>query len=197
MTTLYTRWHDGAWRTVSSSHIANPFVCSTRRKNEQRLEDWGSLHFVDGVREVKHLCVQLVHQWLQLLYGIQYLDPSRVWVEPDLEGSGHLGDPPSEFVFHVVDAVGHVVDGLIFLILVGLDSGGSGIEWSVLWLVRESVEELSVGAEESSSVHFGFAAFFAETEFYCEPVNLERQITVNKLSSELATKTNYIRYSIV
>lgn len=146
MTTLYTRWIDDAWRTISSSHIADPFVCSTQQKNERRLEDWGSLHFVDGVREVQHLCVQLLHQGFQFLHGIQYLDPSCMRVEPDLEGSGHLGDPPSELVLHVLNAVSHVVDRLVLLVLVGLDSGASRVEWSVFWFVGEGVQELSVGA---------------------------------------------------
>lgn len=145
------------------------------------LAEAGSLHFVDSVGQMKDLGVQLLHEALELCYGIQHFYSTGVRVEPDFERSGHGADPSSEFVFHVIEAFGYVVDGLVFLILVGLDSGGSRVEWSVFWFFRKGVEEFTVGGQKSGAVNFGFSGFFAKAEFNSEPIDLKKKLYINHI----------------
>ena len=101
----------------------------------------GLAELVDGVREVQHFGVELRHQRLELVDRVQHLDALCVWVESHLEGSGHGGHPATELLLGVLEALGHVVDGLVLLVLVGLQGGGRGIEGSQLGLVAHGVQE--------------------------------------------------------
>ena len=135
--------------------------------------DCGRLQLVDGVRQVEHLSVELVDEGLQLVHGIQHLDAPRVRVEAHLEGSRHVGHPAPELVLGVLEALRDEVDGLVFLVLVGLDGGQGRLEGPQLRLVAEGVQKLPVGAEQPGAVGFHGAVLFAKTELHCEPVDLQ------------------------
>lgn len=49
-----------------------------------------------------------------------------------------------EFFFCVFETFSHEINGLIFLILVGLDSCGGWLEGAVFGLVGDGVEEFAV-----------------------------------------------------
>lgn len=51
----------------------------------------GCLDFVDGVREVGHLGVELSHQTFQPVDAVEDLDTLRMRIESDLEWSAHGG----------------------------------------------------------------------------------------------------------
>jgi len=127
----------------------------------------------DGVGQVQDLRVHLVHQGLQLVNGVQNLDALGVRVEAHLEGTRHGADPATELVLGILEALGHVVDGLVLLVLVGLHGRGGGLEGTVLALVADGMEQLAVGAQESSAVGLDLTVFLAETELNSEPVDLE------------------------
>jgi len=127
----------------------------------------------DGVGQVQDLRVHLVHQGLQLVNGVQNLDALGVRVEAHLEGTRHGADPATELVLGILEALGHVVDGLVLLVLVGLHGRGSGLEGTVLALVADGVQQLTVGAQESSAIGLDLTMFLAETELNSKPVDLE------------------------
>lgn len=128
----------------------------------------------DGVGQMQNLRVHLVHQSLQLVDGVQHLDALGVRVETHLEWTRHGAHPATELVLGILEALGHIVDGLVLLILVGLHGGGCGLEGAVLALVADGMEQLTVGAQESSTVGLDLTMFLAETELNSEPVNLEK-----------------------
>lgn len=132
----------------------------------------GLAQFVDGIRQVQDLSVELCHECVQLVDRVQDLDALRVRVESHLEGSRHGGHPATELLLGVLEALGDVVDGLVLLILVRLEGGGGGVEGAQLGLVADGVQELTVGGQEASAVRLDFAIFLAETELDSEPVDL-------------------------
>lgn len=75
------------------------------------------LHFVEGVRDVGKLDVELGYRTFEPLDAVKDLDLLRVRVVPDLERPRHRRYPAPELLLRVLEAVGHVVNRLIFLIL--------------------------------------------------------------------------------
>lgn len=132
----------------------------------------GLAQFVDGIRQVQDLGVELCHECVQLVYRVQDLNALRVRVESNLEGSRHGGHPATELLLGVLEALGDVVDGLVLLILVRLERSGGGVEGAQLGLVADGVQELTIGGQEASTVRLDFAIFLAETELDSEPVDL-------------------------
>lgn len=135
--------------------------------------DCRRLQLVDGVGQVEHLGVELVHEGLQLVHGVQHLDAPRVRVEAHLEGSRHVGHPAPELVLGVLEALRDEVDGLVFLVLVGLHGGYGRFEGPQFRLVAEGVQQLSVGAEQAGAVGLHGAVLLAKAELHCEPVHLK------------------------
>lgn len=143
------------------------------------------LQLFDCVRQVHHFCSEMCDERLQLFDGVKLdnLDGLCVWIEAHLEGSRHGGHPLAELLLGILEALGHEVDWLILLVLVGLDSGGGWVEWTVLRLVAHSMQQLSVGGQESSAISFDLIVFFAQAELNCKPVNLFRA-EENKISDK-------------
>ena len=63
------------------------------------------------------LDVELRHGALEPLHTVEDLDGLCVGVEPDFEWSRHAGHPTAELLLGVVEAVCHVVDWLVVLVL--------------------------------------------------------------------------------
>lgn len=129
--------------------------------------------FVNGVRQVQDLSVELGDQCVQLVHGVEDFDALSVRVESHLERAGHGWHPAPEFLLGVFEALGHVVNGLVLLVLVWLQGRGCGVEGAQLWLVRDGVQELTVGGQQSSTVRLDFAVFLAQAELHREPVDLD------------------------
>lgn len=121
---------------------------------------------------MQDLGVELSHQRVQFVDRVQDLDALGVWVESDLEGARHGGHPATELLLGVLEALGHIVDGLVLLVLVRLQRGGCGVEGAQLGLVADGVQELTVGRQETGSVRLDFAIFLAQAELDSEPVDL-------------------------
>lgn len=121
---------------------------------------------------MKDLGVKLSDQRVQLVHRVQDLDPFRVRVESHLEGSRHGGHPATELLLGVLEALGHVVDGLVLLVLVRLQRRGCGVEWAQLRLVADRVQELTVGRQQTGTIGLDFTIFLAQTELDSEPVDL-------------------------
>lgn len=94
---------------------------------------------MNGIGQVQDLRVHLVHQGLQLVHRVEDLDALGVWVEAHLEGAGHAADPATELVLGILEALGHIVDGLVLLILVGLHCRRGGLEGAMLALVADGM----------------------------------------------------------
>lgn len=93
-------------------------------------------------------------------------------IEANFEGSGHGGHPTTELVFGIFETFGHIIDGLVFLILVGLDGGGSGFESTMFTFVGNGMQQFTVGGQKTSTISLDLTMFFAETEFNSKPVDL-------------------------
>lgn len=140
------------------------------------ISDWnrleGATHLRDGVAQVQDFGVHLLDEGLQFIDGVEDLNTFGVGVEADLEGARHGGDPATELILGIGEALGHKVDWLIFLILVGLDGGGGGLEGTVLTFVAKRVQQFTVGGQETGSISFHLTTFLAQTEFHGKPVDL-------------------------
>lgn len=133
----------------NTSHIAahRPFVSIPNHTILNTLLVRGRFHFIDGIRQVKNLGVELVHKRFKLRNIIEHFDATGVRIESHLERPRHGRHPTPELVFHVVKALRHIIDGLVLLVLVRLHRGGCRLERPQLWLVAERVQELAVCAE--------------------------------------------------
>lgn len=80
-----------------------------------------------------------------------------------------------EFVFGIFEALGYVVDGLVLLILVGLNRSGSRVEGPMFRLVTEGVQQFTNGREHSRTIHLQLLVLLAETEFNGKPVYLRKE----------------------
>ena len=78
-----------------------------------------------------------------------------------------------DFILHVVERLGHEVDLLEVLVIVGLDSGHVGVEGQYLRLVGHGVLELPVGRQETGPVGPQLAALTAQPELDREPIQLK------------------------
>jgi hypothetical protein len=77
-----------------------------------------------------------------------------------------------ELLLGIFEALGDVVDGLVLLVLVGLDGCEGGLEGPVLGLVADGVQQLSVGGEQTGAVSLDLIVLLAETKLNSEPVHL-------------------------
>lgn len=134
---------------------------------------------VNGIGQVQNLRIHLMDQCVQLVHGVQDLDALGVWVEAHLEWTRHGADPATELILGILEALGHIVDGLIFLILVRLHSCDCRLEWTMLALVANRVQQLTVGAQQTGAVGLDLAVFLAETELNSEPVDLHKEYKNN------------------
>lgn len=130
-------------------------------------------HFVYSIRQMEDLCVELVYKRLEFLHRVEHLDAAGVRVESHFERPRHGRHPAPELILHVVEALRHVVDRLVLLVLVGLDGRHRRFEGSQLRLIAQSVEQLPVGAQQAGAVGFHNTAFLAQTELDSEPINLQ------------------------
>lgn len=121
---------------------------------------------------MQHLGVELMHQGVQLVDGVEHLDAARVRVEAHLEWTRHGRHPAPELVLGVLEALGDIVHRLVFLVLVGLDGGDGRLEGSELGFVAQSVEQLTVGAQEAGAVGLDLSGLFAQAKFNRKPVYL-------------------------
>lgn len=121
---------------------------------------------------MKNLRVHLVHQCLQFVHRIENLNTFGVRVEAHLEGTRHGAHPTAELVLGILETLGHIVDGLILLILVGLHCSHSWLEGAMLALVADGVQQLAVGAEQTGTVGLNLTVLLAQTELHGEPVDL-------------------------
>lgn len=140
----------------------------------------GTTHLGDGIAQVQDLGVHLLDEGFQFINGVEDLNTLGVRVEADLEWAGHGRHPATELVLGISEALGHEVNGLVFLILVGLDGGGGGLEGTVLTLVAQGVQEFAVGGQETGSIGFHLSLLLAQTEFNGEPVYLFDKRTKNQ-----------------
>lgn len=93
-------------------------------------------------------------------------------IETYFEGSGHSGYPTTELVLGIFETFGYVVNGLVFLILIGLYGGGCGFECTMFTFVGDGMQQFAVRGQETSTISLDLAMFFAQTEFNSEPVDL-------------------------
>lgn len=105
-----------------------------------------------------------------------------MWVEADLEWPGHGRDPAAELFLGILEALGDVVDWLVFLVLVGLDGGAGRVKSAVLGLVADGVQQFSVGRQQTGTVGLDFVVFLAQTELYGEPVDLRNRENIKPIS---------------
>lgn len=127
---------------------------------------------LNSIGQMKNLRVHLVHQCLQFVHRVENLNALGVRVETHLEGTRHGAHPTAELVLGILETLGHIVDGLILLILVGLHSSHSGLEGAMLALVADGVQQLAVGAEQTGTVGLHLTVLLAQTELDGEPVDL-------------------------
>lgn len=144
------------------------FFVLVQRFLAERLSQLG-----DRISQMQDLGVQLRHQGIELVDGVEHFNALGVWVEAYLERPGHGRDPAAELLLGILEALGDVVDWLIFLVLVGLDGGAGRLECAVLWLVTDGVQQFSVSRQQTGTVSLDFVVFLAQTELYGEPVDLK------------------------
>lgn len=128
---------------------------------------------LNGIGQMKYLRVHLMHQCLQLIDRVENLDAFGMRIEAHLERTRHGADPATELVLGILETLGHVVDGLIFLILIRLHGGDGGLECAMLALVADGVEQLAVGAQQTGTVGLDLTVLLAQTELDGEPVDLQ------------------------
>lgn len=88
--------------------------------------------------------VHLLYQCIQFVDGVQNFDAFGVWVEAHLEWTRHGRHPTTEFIFGIFKTLGNIVDGLVFLILVGLHGSGGWFESAMFALVADGMQEFAV-----------------------------------------------------
>lgn len=93
---------------------------------------------------MKQFGVHLCNDGVQFVDRVKHLYSLRVWVESDLERTRHSRHPSTELLLGIFETLGHIVDGLILLVLVGLDGCRGWLEWSQLGLIAESMQKLTV-----------------------------------------------------
>lgn len=116
-----------------------------------------------------------MHQCLQLINGIENLNTFGVRIEAHLEGTRHGADPATELILGILETLSHIVDGLIFLILIRLHCSHCGLEGAMLALIADGMEQLTVGAQQTSTVGLDLTVLLAQTELNGEPVDLQKQ----------------------
>lgn len=124
---------------------------------------------------MEYLRVHLMHQCLQFINGIENLNTFGVRIEAHLEGTRHGANPATEFILGILETLSHIVDGLIFLILIRLDSSNCGLEGTMLTLIADGMEQLTVGTQQTSTVGLHLTVLLAQTELNGEPVDLQKQ----------------------
>lgn len=137
--------------------------------------------FADRVCQVQDLCVELGDQRVHLLHGVEHLDGLRVRVEAHLEGSRHARHPSAELLFGVLEALRHIVDGLVLLVLVRLDGRLCRLEGAQLGFVADRVQQFTVGGQQTGSVRLDFAILLAQAELDGEPVDLRTNETATEI----------------
>lgn len=125
--------------TIKSSHFRKSRVRANALACRQMCLAEGCREFGDSVGKVQHLRVQLVNKRLEFINRVEYFYTAGVWIVSHLEWSAHGGHPATELIFGIFKAFSYVIDWLVFLVLVRLDSGGSWLERAEFRLVTESV----------------------------------------------------------
>lgn len=110
---------------------------------------------------MQHFGVQLRHERFQFVDRVQDLNTFGVRIEANFEWTRHAGDPSTELLLGIFEAFGDEIDGLIFLILIRLNSCLCWVEWTVLGLVAYSVQQLAVGRQQTGAICFDLVVFLA------------------------------------
>lgn len=126
---------------------------------------------------MEQLGVHLGDEGLELVDRVEDLDALRVRVEAHLERPRHRRHPAAELLLGVLEALRHVVDRLVLLVLVRLHGRGGRLERAQLGLVAEGVQQLAVRRKQTGAVrlHVRASGFFAQTELDGEPVDLREK----------------------
>ena len=79
-----------------------------------------------------------------------------------------------DFFLHVVEALGHVVDGLVVLVVVLLYARLARVKLALLGHVGQGVVQLTKGRQQPGPVGPHLAVLTAQAELHGEPVQLQR-----------------------
>lgn len=135
------------------------------------------LELANGIGQMQQFGVHLWNERFQFVHRVQDLNAFGVWVEAHLEWTRHGRHPATEFLLGIFEALRHVVDGLVFLVLVRLYGRGGWLEWTQFRFFAECVQQFTVRRQQTSAVGFDIVTtgFLAQTEFNGEPVNLRQE----------------------